>query len=60
MVNVPNVSQHVLSEMAVSHLAVSLMKGFLPFNYKNIQTNASLAYHAASTIQFKVIYEEVN
>lgn len=60
MVNVPNISQHILSEMAVGHLAVSLMKGFLPFNYKNIHTNVSLAYHAVSTIQFKVIYEGVN
>lgn len=51
---------NILSEMAASHLAVVLMKGFLHFNYKNILTNASLAYYAAFKIQFNVIYEGVN
>lgn len=46
--------------MAVGHLAARLMKDFLPFNYKNIHMNTSLAYHAVSTIQFKVIYEGAN
>lgn len=46
--------------MAVSHLEVSLMEGFLPFNYKNTHTNSSLADQAVSTIQFKLIYEGVN
>lgn len=53
MVNVPNVSQHILSEMAVGHLAANVMKGFLPFNYKNIHTNASLAYHAVTQYSLK-------
>lgn len=46
--------------MAVSHMEVSLMKGFLLFNYKNTHTNSSFAYHAVSTIQFKLIYELVS